>query len=96
MTMLRKTITIPEQMEEWVKAQIEAGRYATIPSISATSSAATRSAAPRTRNSAASSMKATPSGVSDKNLMDIWRRLRRATRRDMSEYKLSQARATGP
>jgi len=26
--MMRKTITISEQMEEWVKAQIEAGRYA--------------------------------------------------------------------
>lgn len=28
MTMMRKTITIPLAMEEWVKAQIEAGRYA--------------------------------------------------------------------
>jgi antitoxin ParD1/3/4 len=27
MTMLRKTITLPEAMEEWVKAQIESGRY---------------------------------------------------------------------
>jgi antitoxin ParD1/3/4 len=28
MSMMRKTITIPEQMEAWVKAQIAAGRYA--------------------------------------------------------------------
>ena len=28
MSMMRKTITIPLAMEEWVKAQIEAGRYA--------------------------------------------------------------------
>lgn len=29
MTMMtRKTITIPQAMEDWVKAQIEAGRYA--------------------------------------------------------------------
>jgi antitoxin ParD1/3/4 len=27
MSMLRKTITIPEAMEDWVKAQIESGRY---------------------------------------------------------------------
>jgi antitoxin ParD1/3/4 len=27
MSMMRKTITIPEAMEEWVKAQIESGRY---------------------------------------------------------------------
>lgn len=26
--MTRKTITIPQAMEDWVKAQIEAGRYA--------------------------------------------------------------------
>ncbi len=25
--MMRKTITIPDAMEEWVKAQIESGRY---------------------------------------------------------------------
>ena len=28
MTMTRKTITIPEAMEDWVKAQISDGRYA--------------------------------------------------------------------
>lgn len=28
MSMMRKTITLPLAMEEWVKAQIEAGRYA--------------------------------------------------------------------
>ncbi len=28
MSMMRKTITLPMAMEEWVKAQIEAGRYA--------------------------------------------------------------------
>jgi len=28
MPMLRKTITIPEPMEAWIKAQIAAGRYA--------------------------------------------------------------------
>lgn len=27
MTMMRKTITIPDAMEEWVKAQIASGRY---------------------------------------------------------------------
>lgn len=27
MSMMRKTITIPEAMEQWVKAQIESGRY---------------------------------------------------------------------
>jgi len=27
MTMMRKTITIPNAMEEWVKAQIASGRY---------------------------------------------------------------------
>lgn len=27
MAMMRKTITIPDAMEEWVKAQIAAGRY---------------------------------------------------------------------
>lgn len=27
MSMMRKTITIPEVMEEWVKAQIVSGRY---------------------------------------------------------------------
>lgn len=27
MAMMRKTITIPDAMEEWVKAQIESGRY---------------------------------------------------------------------
>jgi len=27
MTMMRKTITIPVAMEEWVKAQINSGRY---------------------------------------------------------------------
>jgi antitoxin ParD1/3/4 len=27
MAMLRKTITIPEAMEDWIKAQIESGRY---------------------------------------------------------------------
>lgn len=27
MAMLRKTITIPDAMEGWVKAQIESGRY---------------------------------------------------------------------
>ena len=27
MTMMRKTITIPEPMEEWVKSQIKSGRY---------------------------------------------------------------------
>jgi antitoxin ParD1/3/4 len=27
MVMMRKTITIPEVMDEWVKAQIESGRY---------------------------------------------------------------------
>jgi antitoxin ParD1/3/4 len=27
MAMLRKTITIPETMDGWVKAQIESGRY---------------------------------------------------------------------
>lgn len=27
MPMLRKTITIPETMEDWIKSQIEAGRY---------------------------------------------------------------------
>jgi len=28
MSMMRKTITLPLAMEDWVKAQIEAGRYA--------------------------------------------------------------------
>ena len=28
MTMTRKTITIPNAMEDWVKAQVAAGRYA--------------------------------------------------------------------
>jgi len=28
MTMLRKTITIPDAMEGWIKSQIDAGRYA--------------------------------------------------------------------
>lgn len=27
MTMTRKTITIPDAMEDWIKAQIEGGRY---------------------------------------------------------------------
>ena len=27
MTMMRKTITIPDAMEEWVKSQIKSGRY---------------------------------------------------------------------
>jgi antitoxin ParD1/3/4 len=27
MTMLRKTITIPDAMEGWIKAQIKSGRY---------------------------------------------------------------------
>jgi len=27
MAMMRKTITIPDAMENWVKAQIESGRY---------------------------------------------------------------------
>lgn len=27
MPMMRKTITIPDAMEDWVKAQIESGRY---------------------------------------------------------------------
>ncbi len=27
MTMMRKTITIPDAMEDWVKAQIASGRY---------------------------------------------------------------------
>ncbi len=27
MAMMRKTITIPDAMEEWVKAQISSGRY---------------------------------------------------------------------
>lgn len=27
MTMMRKTITIPDAMDNWVKAQIESGRY---------------------------------------------------------------------
>ncbi len=27
MAMMRKTITIPDAMEEWVKAQINSGRY---------------------------------------------------------------------
>ena len=27
MAMMRKTITIPEAMEDWIKAQIESGRY---------------------------------------------------------------------
>jgi antitoxin ParD1/3/4 len=27
MTMMRKTITIPDAMDSWVKAQIESGRY---------------------------------------------------------------------
>lgn len=27
MTMMRKTITIPDAMEGWIKAQIESGRY---------------------------------------------------------------------
>ncbi|MBW4671665.1 MAG: type II toxin-antitoxin system ParD family antitoxin [Cyanomargarita calcarea GSE-NOS-MK-12-04C] len=27
MTMMRKTITIPDAMDEWVKAQIASGRY---------------------------------------------------------------------
>lgn len=27
MTMTRKTITIPNAMEDWIKAQIECGRY---------------------------------------------------------------------
>jgi antitoxin ParD1/3/4 len=27
MSMMRKTITIPEAMEDWIKAQIESGRY---------------------------------------------------------------------
>ena len=27
MAMMRKTITIPNAMDEWVKAQIETGRY---------------------------------------------------------------------
>ncbi|MCH8239016.1 MAG: type II toxin-antitoxin system ParD family antitoxin [Proteobacteria bacterium] len=27
MAMMRKTITIPEAMEDWVKAQINSGRY---------------------------------------------------------------------
>jgi len=27
MTMMRKTITIPDAMEEWVKAKIASGRY---------------------------------------------------------------------
>jgi antitoxin ParD1/3/4 len=27
MSMVRKTITIPEAMEGWIKAQIESGRY---------------------------------------------------------------------
>ena len=27
MAMMRKTITIPGAMEDWVKAQIESGRY---------------------------------------------------------------------
>ncbi|RUT03964.1 antitoxin ParD4 [Dulcicalothrix desertica PCC 7102] len=27
MVMMRKTITIPDAMDEWVKAQIESGRY---------------------------------------------------------------------
>ncbi len=27
MAMMRKTITIPDAMEEWIKAQIESGRY---------------------------------------------------------------------
>lgn len=29
MTMMRKTITLPNAMEHWIKAQIESGRYAT-------------------------------------------------------------------
>ena len=28
MTMMRKTITIPDAMEEWIKARIETGGYA--------------------------------------------------------------------
>lgn len=28
MTMMRKTITIPDAMEQWIKARIESGRYA--------------------------------------------------------------------
>lgn len=28
MPMMRKTITIPDAMEDWVKAQVESGRYA--------------------------------------------------------------------
>ena len=28
MVMVRKTITVPDVMDEWVKAQIESGRYA--------------------------------------------------------------------
>jgi antitoxin ParD1/3/4 len=27
MTMMRKTITIPDAMDEWIKAQIASGRY---------------------------------------------------------------------
>lgn len=27
MTMMRKTITIPDAMESWIKARIESGRY---------------------------------------------------------------------
>ena len=27
MTMMRKTITIPDAMEDWIKAQIKSGRY---------------------------------------------------------------------
>lgn len=28
MSMVRKTITLPEPMDEWVKTQVESGRYA--------------------------------------------------------------------
>ena len=33
MTMMRKTITIPEPMEEWVKSQIKSGRYGSVSEV---------------------------------------------------------------
>jgi antitoxin ParD1/3/4 len=73
MSMMRKTITIPEQMEAWVKAQIAAGRYAN-------DSEYFRDLIRRDQERRAGEKElgrltdeGLESGISDKTVEDIWR-----------------------
>ena len=82
MTMMRKTITIPDEMEDWVKSQVGSGRYGNDSEYFRDLIRRDQDKAQAEQQLRALIEKGLSSGISESSVLDIKQRVENRLRKD--------------